>query len=116
MGKDPASSEDCSCRGMLDTLIFSSGGVAKQCWYTPLFSALGRQRQADLCEFRARPVYVRSSRSVKGYMVRYCFTHPLPKINFIIYTYTHTYIYIYIYIYRERERESLKIQGRELER
>ena len=32
-------------------------------WRTPLFPALGRQRQADLCEFEASLVYRASSRT-----------------------------------------------------
>jgi hypothetical protein len=31
-------------------------------WYMPLIPALRRQRQADLCEFKASLVYIASSR------------------------------------------------------
>ena len=32
-------------------------------WHTPLISALGRQKQVDLCEFKASLVYRMSSRT-----------------------------------------------------
>ena len=34
-------------------------------WHTPLIPALGRQRQADLCEFKDSLVYRVSSRTAK---------------------------------------------------
>ena len=39
----------------------------------PLISALGRQKQADLCEFKASLVYIVSSRTARAsYKVRLC--------------------------------------------
>jgi hypothetical protein len=35
-------------------------------WHTSLTSALGRQRQEDLCEFEASLVYIASSRVAKA--------------------------------------------------
>jgi hypothetical protein len=37
-----------------------------QCWHTPLIPALERQRQVDLCEFKASLVYRVNSRISKA--------------------------------------------------
>ena len=39
---------------------------AGQQWHTPLSPALGSQRQADLCEFKASLVYRMSSRTARA--------------------------------------------------
>jgi hypothetical protein len=42
-------------------------------WCTPLVPALRRQRQADLCEFKANLVYIASSRpAMKDFIVIPC--------------------------------------------
>ena len=43
--------------------MVKSTGSAKWWWHMPLISALRRQRQEDLCEFKARVVYRESSRT-----------------------------------------------------
>ena len=40
---------------------------AGQWWCMPLIPALGRQRQVDLCEFKARPVYRVSQDRLQSY-------------------------------------------------
>lgn len=40
--------------------------------HTPLITAFQRQRQVDVYEFEASLVYVGSSRSSQGYIVRPC--------------------------------------------
>ena len=46
--------------------------TTSQWWCTPLTPALGRQRQADLCEFKVSLVYRGSSRTAKGYIKKLC--------------------------------------------
>jgi hypothetical protein len=38
----------------------------------PLILALRRQRQEDLCEFKASADYILSSRPAEGYLVKHC--------------------------------------------
>jgi hypothetical protein len=40
--------------------------VDGQWWHRPLIPALGRQRQEDLCEFKANLVYRASSRTARA--------------------------------------------------
>ena len=50
-------------------------------WCTPLIPALGRQKQVDLCEFKARLVYMEFQDS-QGYTEKHTHTHthtPLTK-------------------------------------
>ena len=44
--------------------------MAGQGWCTPLIPALGRQRQGDLCEFKASLICRVSSRISQGYTKR----------------------------------------------
>ena len=49
-------SRDLWCKSMCES----------QAWCTPLSPALRRQRQVDLCEFKASLVYIVSSRTTKA--------------------------------------------------
>ena len=40
--------------------------IARWLWYTPLILALQRQRQVDLCKFKASLIYRVSSRRARG--------------------------------------------------
>jgi hypothetical protein len=67
------SRSQCPCfRQRLD-----NGKISAQCWavgthweHTPLVPALGRQRQADFCEFEASLVYRANSGTAKAYLPR----------------------------------------------
>jgi len=37
-----------------------------QCWHTPLIPTLGRQRQVNLCEFKASLIYRMNSRAARA--------------------------------------------------
>ena len=50
---------------------------SQACWHTLLSPALGRQRQMDLCEFKANLVYRESSRTARVVTQRY----PVSKIK-----------------------------------
>ncbi|KAL6086154.1 hypothetical protein STEG23_037941 [Scotinomys teguina] len=50
-----------------------AGGGAAAVVLTPVISALGRQRQADLCEFEASLVYKSKFQDSQGYTEKLCF-------------------------------------------
>ena len=52
-------------------------GAPGQWWRTPLIPALGRQRLADLCEFKASLIYKMNSRTARTVTQR----NPVLKIN-----------------------------------
>ena len=46
--------------------IVKNKSLSEAWWYVPLIPALGRQTQADLCEFKASLVYKASSRTARA--------------------------------------------------
>ena len=58
----------------------------------PLIPALGKQRQVDICEFKASLSYRVSSRTSQGYTEK-------PYLEKPTYIHTHTYIHMHTHIY-----------------
>lgn len=48
------------------TPLIQNPQITGQWWRTPSIPELGRQREVDLCEFKARLVYTESSRTARG--------------------------------------------------
>ena len=61
-----------------------------QCWHMPLMPVFGKQRQADLFEFKASLVYIEFLVD-QGYIVKTCLHHPQKKTKKITKRKTHAH-------------------------
>jgi hypothetical protein len=59
-------------RHILGESLLRKQSNIKNIWINPLIPTFGRQRQADLCVFKAILVYIGSSRTARATVVRSC--------------------------------------------